>query len=225
MPNSKQAFNQFTAAKSKFRNLPGLNQLAILSLGTLSLGLLFFIAWTMFNRNRTFNLTLVAGSADGESYILSRAIAQVVEREEPHLRIQVQETGGTSENLKLLESGKAQLATAQADVPAGATARSLAVLYQDLFQLVVQETSRINQFTDLKGKRIGLHNKGGQYRSFLKVAEHYGLTDQDFQFLGADETQANDAFRSNQADAIFRVRAPGNRIVLDGYWKLTRPPP
>jgi len=215
MPNSKRALKQITTAKDKFRKLPGLNQFAILSLGVLSLALLIWVAWTLFNRNRTYILTLVAGSADGESYILSRAIAEVVQRQQPHIQIRVQETGGTSENLQLLESGKAQLAMAQADVPAGASARSLAVLYQDLFQLVVKENSQIKEFADLRGKRIGLHNKGGQYRSFLKVAEHYGLIDQDFQFIGDDENQANDAFRTNRADAIFRVRAPGNRVILE----------
>ena len=215
MPNHKRAIKQFTTAKSRFLSLSWLTQLAILTLGTLSLALLMLFAWNVFNRNRTFNLTLVAGSSDGESYILSRAIAQVVERQYPHIQIRVEKTGGTTENLQFLEAGKAQLATAQADISAGPSARSLAILYQDLFQLVVKENSQINEFASLRGKRIGLQKKGGQYRSFLKIADHYGLTEQDFQFVGDNEEQANSAFSNNQADAIFRVRAPGNRTILE----------
>jgi TRAP-type uncharacterized transport system substrate-binding protein len=159
MPNHKRAINQFTTAKSRFLSLSWLTQLAILTLGTLSLALLMLFAWNVFNRNRTFNLTLVAGSSDGESYILSRAIAQVVERQYPHIQIRVEKTGGTTENLQFLEAGKAQLATAQADISAGPSARSLAILYQDLFQLVVKENSQINEFASLRGKRIGLQKK------------------------------------------------------------------
>jgi TRAP transporter TAXI family solute receptor len=215
MPNQKRTLKQFTTAKSNFLGLPWLTQLAVLTLGMLSLGLLMLVAWNLFNRNRTFNLTLAAGSSDGESYILSQAIAQVVENQYPRIHIRVVKTGGTTENLQFLEVGKAQLATAQADISAGPSARSLAILYQDLFQLVVKENSRINEFDDLRGKRIGLQKKGGQYRSFLKISEHYGLSEQNFYFVGDNEEQANRAFYNNQADAIFRVRAPGNRTVLE----------
>jgi TRAP transporter TAXI family solute receptor len=183
--------------KSRFLGLPWLTQLAILTLGALTLGFLILVAWNVFNRTRTVNLTLVAGSSDGESYILSRAIAEVVERQYPQIQIRVEKTEGTTENLQFLEAGKAQLATAQADISAGPSARSLAILYQDLFQLVVKENSKINEFANLRGKRIGLQKKGGQYRSFLKIADHYGLTEQDFQFVGDNEEQANSAFYNN----------------------------
>jgi hypothetical protein len=57
--------------------------------------------------------------------------------------------------------------------------------------------------------------KGGQYRSFLEIAAHYGLREQDFIFVGQNQEESNNAFRKNQVDAIFRVRALGNKTILD----------
>ncbi|WP_235656599.1 hypothetical protein [Fischerella thermalis] len=44
------------------------------------------------------------------------------------------------------------------------------MLYQDLFQLVVRDPN-IKKFEQLRGKTIALPAKGGQYKSFLKIAK------------------------------------------------------
>jgi len=198
-----------------FNSLDPARKLILLGLGFLSIGLVAGMAWYLLQTFKIYKLTLVAGSKDGESYVLSQAIKQVVEAQNSKIRIEVVETSGTSENLKLLEAGKAELATAQADVPGGASVRTVIILYPDVFQLVVKDTSKIKQFTDLKSKRIGLWKKGGQYRSFLDIAAHYGLQESNFIFVGENQEESNQAFRQNQVDAIFRVRALGNKTIAD----------
>jgi len=238
---------------SFFHNLDPLTIIVLLSLGGLTLGLIAAVTWHLVHRNQVNHLTLVAGNRDGESYILSQAIEKVVEANNPKIKIDLQETGGTTENIKLLEEGKAQLATAQADVPTGSSARVVAVLYRDTFQLVVKQKPainpllgakgkptavpqkpginrlvdaknkpiavlqkpEINHFSDLKGKRIGLPQSGGQFRSFLQVANHYGLKKEDFQFIGVNDEDADQAFRQNRVDAVFRVRDLGNKSILN----------
>lgn len=113
----------------------------------------------------------------------------------------------------MLEDGRAQLAAAQADVSAGPEARVLAVLYDDEFQLLVWKDSPLRSFADLRGGRIALAPSGGQFQSFLRVAEHFGLHPADFRFVGSTEEAADQAFSSAQADAIFRVRALGNPSI------------
>jgi hypothetical protein len=216
-------------------HLDALTILVLLSLGGLTISLVAAVTWHLVHRNQVHHLTLVAGNRDGESYILSQAIEKVVEANNPKIKINLRETGGTTENIKLLEEGKAQLATAQADVPTGSSSRAVAVLYRDTFQLVVkqkpaiglplvdakgkpiavQQKPEIKHFTDLKGKRIGLPQTGGQFRSFLQVANHYGLQKEDFQFIGANDEDAEQAFRQNRVDAVFRVRALGNKSILE----------
>ncbi|MBW4667971.1 MAG: TAXI family TRAP transporter solute-binding subunit [Cyanomargarita calcarea GSE-NOS-MK-12-04C] len=224
------ASKNFTPSKFvKFiLNLDLLSKVVFISLGLASTGLFLGISYSIINRLLAPNLTLAAGDETGESYIISKAIEQVVERKSK-IKIKVEKTGGTTDNLRLLHEGKAQLVTAQADVAAGNTnisgARSVAVLYQDLFQLVVKGDT-IKQFSELKGKIIALPTEGGQYKSFLEVAAHYGMSEKDFQITGKgkgkgkykDEDADND-FRNGNADALFRVRAAGNKSISEHIQK------
>ena len=180
---------------------------------TASLGFISWLAIVLWQASRPQRLTLAAGNSTGDSYILSNALKTVVERHYPRINITLLETGGTVENLQMLEDGSAQLATAQADVLAGPTARLVAVLYDDTFQLLVPAKSPLQKVDDLRGKRIALAQTGGQFQSFLRLAEHFGFQQEDFQFVGANDAAADDAFLNGQADAIFRIRAIGNPSI------------
>ncbi|MEA5503834.1 hypothetical protein VB735_12075 [Halotia wernerae UHCC 0503] len=62
----------------------------------LSLGLMIFLAvHFIIDLNRVHSLMIAAGSKQGESYILSQAIAQVIAKHEPKIKIQLLETKGT----------------------------------------------------------------------------------------------------------------------------------
>jgi uncharacterized protein len=184
--------------------------------GALAVASVFFVAGlaiVLWQQSRTQYLTLAAGDSHGESYILGSALKTVVERHYPKIRINLVETGGTVENLAMLDQGRAQLATAQADILPGPSARIVAVLYDDTFQLLVRKDSPAQSLMDLRGKRIALAQSGGQFQSFLKVAEHFGLHEADFHFTGSNDAAADQAFLNGQADAIFRVRALGNPSI------------
>lgn len=152
------------------RHLDPTARLIFFGLAFLSIGFISSLAWSSLSPLfRVHQLTLVAGSRDGESFILSQAIEKVVEAHDPNIQIQVVETSGTEENIQKLESGEAQLVTAQADVPAGPSARTVVLLYADTFQLVVKDNAPIQQFSDLKGKRIGLWQRAGSTVLFWKL--------------------------------------------------------
>jgi uncharacterized protein len=198
-----------------FATLDPVAKSVTISLLALSLGSMGWFAVDLWGRNRSHRLVLAAGSSTGESFILAKAIGQVVETKVPRVQIEVQESKGTTDNLERLDRNQADLVTAQADVPAGDKARTVAILYSDSFQLIVQGESTLKKFADLKGKRIGLAPKGGQYDSFLQIAQHFGLTDQDFKFVGDSDQAADLAFQQKQVDAVFRVRAIGNTQIAN----------
>ena len=210
-PNSKQSVDFFRFYLSL--NLPQKIGLVLLTL--ISLSLISFTAWNVFNRSRVYRLAIGAGLEKGESYVFAKSLQQVMKEKEPGIEIEVRVTGGTSENLKLLESNTIQLATAQADIPGGSSSRLISILYPDAFQLVVKENSKVQRFSDLKGKTIALPQKGGQYQSFLQVAEHFGLQANNFRFVGSSEEDSTAAFLSNSADAVWRVRALRYRPILE----------
>ena len=162
-----------------------------------------------------YRVNFAVGSSGGESYILGRAIKQVVEDYYPNIRLDLLETVGSVDNINRLEAEEADLITVQSDITPGPKAQTVATLYRDLFQLVVQDQTDIEQFIDLKGQRIGVQRESGQFLSFLEVARHFNMTVEDFDFVGVDDDEAAVAFEANQVDAIFRVRAPGNLIIQD----------
>jgi hypothetical protein len=189
------------------------NRVLRMTLVVLSVGLFVGLALAAWQGSRTEHLTLAAGASSGESYILGNALKTVVERHYPKIRITLLETGGTVENLRMLEDGRAQLATAQSDILPGPKARAVAVLYDDTFQLLVPKISPVQSLVDLQGRRIALAQSGGQFQSFLHVADHFGLHREDFQFVGASDQDASDAFLNGRSDAIFRVRAIGDPSI------------
>ncbi len=174
-----------------------------------------FMFWKFIESNKIYRLDFAAGDARSESYVLSQAISQVVSANQPRIQLKVIPTGGTVENIGLLETHKVQLATVQADVPTGEAALAIAVLYRDLFLLVVNKNSAIHNFVDLKGKQIGLAPTSGQFHSFLEVANHYGLTLADLQFVGTNQKQVSLAFREGRIDALFSARAPGSPAITE----------
>ncbi|WP_016948805.1 TAXI family TRAP transporter solute-binding subunit [Anabaena sp. PCC 7108] len=223
--------------QSKFLNfflvLDPFSRLIFLGLGFTSIGTFVIIVWNIFNYLTPPQLTIAAGDKTGESYIISEAIKKVIERR-TNIKMEIEETRGTTQNLEMLSVGKAQLAMAQVDVAAEeigtlnsqskANARTVALLYKDTFQLVVKNP-QINQFVQLKGKTIALAANGGQYQSFLTVAKHFGLSEKDFKITGVDSSGkpipgyndqiADQDFRENKADAVFRVRAVGNKSIAN----------
>jgi TRAP transporter TAXI family solute receptor len=190
----------------------------------LSLGIIGFIAIVIYQNSKVHRLVLAAGSRSAESYIVCAALRNVVERHNSKIKIALLETGGTVENLKLLEDGQAGLAVAQADVMTGPSARILAVLFDDTFQLVVPRDSPVHDFSGLRGETIALPKSGGQYQSFLRVAGHFDLTESDFRFVGDTDLSADKAFAEGRANALFRVRALGNpsikALVQNGRGRL-----
>ncbi|MEJ2371101.1 MAG: TAXI family TRAP transporter solute-binding subunit [Gemmatimonadales bacterium] len=185
-----------------------------------SVALLVLAAFTagMALRESTVSqrLTIAAGPDEGEAYALATAIAEVAERHYPRLVVEVVETSGSSENMRLLEEGRVELATVQADTRMGPQARMLALLYPDVFQLIVREDSGIRTVADLVGKRIALPPEdGGQYEAFWFLAEHYELDPADLQAVPMSAASAGWALADGSVDATFRVRAAGNPAILE----------
>jgi len=185
--------------------------LIVLSVVSLAIAAALVVNWR--ERTRVHRVTIAAGSRTGESYLLGQALKTVTGRHHPNIELTILETGGTAESLALLEQGRVTMAAAQADAPVGPLARLVAVLYEDTFQLIVHKDSGITRFAELRGRRVALATSGGQYQSFLSVAEHFGITSADCTFVGRNDEDADRAFLSKEADAVFRVRALGNPAI------------
>lgn len=160
-------------------------------------------------------LTLAAGPATSETFQLAQAIADEL-NESGQLRVTVFETGGSIENMDLLETGQVDLATVQAAPNLPDDAMGVAHLFSDAFHLVVNTESGIANFADLAGHRVAIPpESSAQYPSFWFLAEHYDLEPAAIVALPMSADAANFAMLQGQMDAVFRVRAPGNPTIRE----------
>ncbi|MGE0611961.1 MAG: TAXI family TRAP transporter solute-binding subunit, partial [Hyphomicrobiales bacterium] len=149
-----------------------------------------------------------------EPYELAIALSESVARAYPGLNIKVVETECSGENLSLLSKGKVDLALIQADVITRENVALLAILYPDMFQLLVRKESNIRTIKDLEGAKIVLPPvTSGQYRAFWFLANHYGLAPERIKVVAMSEKDATEALRAGTVDAIFFVRGPRSQQI------------
>ena len=159
-------------------------------------------------------ITLGAGPADSETFALAAAITETLNQNRKRFQVDVFETGGSAENLRLLVAGQLDLVTIQADTPVPEGVVGIAKLYHEAYHLIVDAGTKINSFADLVGHRVAIPPRSsGQHASFWFLANHYGLDASDIIALPMAEAAANFAMVQGQVDAVFRVRSPGNAVI------------
>jgi uncharacterized protein len=183
----------------------------------LGLGLLGAVVSTFFlwqNKARTYQLVLASGSTSGEYYAFSQAFAEVVSRNHGNLKIEVIETNGSEDNMALLRDGQAHIALVQSDTPVEPPVRAVALLFPEMFHLIVRTDAQIKTVADLAGKRVALMPEGsGSYALFWPLTAHYGLTPDALTPLPMAAADAHAALLQGEVDAMFRVITLGNDAV------------
>lgn len=165
-------------------------------------------------RTTIHTLVLASGGKTGEYYAFSEAFATVVSRHYPQIQVQVVETDGSQQNMAMLRDNTAQLALVQSDTPVEPPVRAVALLFPEMFHLIVRREANIHSVADLRHKRVALMPKeSGSYALFWPLAEHYDLTPQDLTALPMPPQQAHAALQAGQVDALFRVISLGNPAV------------
>jgi TRAP-type uncharacterized transport system substrate-binding protein len=107
----------------------------VLGIFVIGIGILPLYRWHV----KTYDIAIAAGSSKAESFALMEALQFLMGRYYPRIRVKVNETSGTTESLRQLENGEVQMAVAQADIAPKETARTVAALFQDDFQLLVHQ--------------------------------------------------------------------------------------
>ena len=107
-------------------------------------------------------IALILGTATpgGGFPLYGDAFAEMVNAQEPTLRIQTRNTKGSNENVPLLEAGKLDLALVAGEVASAALAkpdtplRIIAAMYSSPGMLIVKGDSPYRSLSDLRGKTV-----------------------------------------------------------------------
>jgi TRAP transporter TAXI family solute receptor len=113
-----------------------------------------------------FVVVLGTATPGGGFPVYGAAFADVVNAQDPKLRVETRNTKGSSENVPLLESGKLDIALVAGDYASGALAkpgtrlRIVTAMYGSPGMFVVRGDSAVRSIGDLKGKPVVLGTQG-----------------------------------------------------------------
>ena len=192
------------------------------------LAAMLLVAMTASASAATF-LSIATGGTSGTYYPLGGDLANLFNTVIPDMNASAQATGGSADNLRLIDGEEAELGTVQNDVSyfaytgtdsfEGEQITSFSVvssLYAEYVQIVVRADSDIQTIADFKGKSISIGAAGsGVYTNALHVLEAAGLTldDIDAQYLSFSESA--DGLKNKQIDAAFVCAGIPNAAVTE----------
>src|SRR5512138_211298 len=132
----------------------------------------------------TTRISITTGGTGGVYYPMGGGMANVLSKYVPGLQATAEVTGGSVDNLKLINAGKAEVGFSMADAAWDAAqgvdkfkdgkvnARTLLVLYPNKMHVVTVEGTGITKLADLKGKRVSTGSAGsGTEIMALRVLE------------------------------------------------------
>ncbi len=176
-------------------------------------------------------ITIGTGGVTGVYYPTGGAICRLVNknRDEHGIRCSVESTGGSVYNLNTIRAGELDFGVAQSDwqyhayngtsrfEDAGAFEglRAVFSVHPEPFTVVARADSGIENFSDLKGKRVNVGNPGSGQRATMEIAmEAMGWTMDDFSLASElKSAEQSQALCDNKIDAfVFTVGHPSGSI-------------
>src|SRR3979411_2562736 len=174
-------------------------------------------------------ISIATGGTGGVYYPLGGGLANVLSKEIPGLQATAEVTGGSVDNLKLINSGQSELAFVMADAALDALngedkfkgskvpVRTLMVLYPNQMHVVTIEGTGIEKLADLKGKRVSTGSPGSATEVMaFRVIEAAGLDkDKDMKRERLGVAESVNAIKDRKIDAFFWVGGLPTSAVTD----------
>jgi TRAP transporter TAXI family solute receptor len=165
-------------------------------------------------------LTLATGPTLGVYYPIGVGIGEVIEQHLPNVDVEVIVTDGSLDNMRRLDRGEVDLAFGQNDIVFH-TVRTdrvlgrpndelvgLALLYEEVGQVVVASTAAVERIEDLRGQSVsfGLPGSGSRFSSELLFA-HFGMGEDDIDLSALSELGAVNGLLTGSLSAMVVWRA------------------
>ncbi len=175
-------------------------------------------------------ISITTGGTGGVYYPLGGGMANILSKHVPGLSATAEVTGGSVDNLKLLNAGKSEVAFTMVDAAWDAKqgvdkfkdgkvdARTLMVLYPNRMHVVTIEGTGINKLSDLKGKRVSTGSAGsGTEIMAMRILEAVGIDghNKDIKQERLGVAESVNAIKDKKIDAFFWVGGVPTAAVTD----------
>ncbi|MFL5125857.1 MAG: TAXI family TRAP transporter solute-binding subunit [Microvirga sp.] len=174
-------------------------------------------------------MSIGTGGTGGVYYPLGGAMANVLSKYLPGVQATAEVTGGSVDNLKLINTGKPYVGFSMTDAAQDAfkgedkfkgnkvPLRTLMVLYPNRMHVVTVEGRGISKMADLKGKRVSTGSPGSATEVMaFRVIEAAGLDkDKDMKRERLSVAESVNAIKDRKIDAFFWVGGIPTAAVTD----------
>ena len=174
-------------------------------------------------------ISIATGGTSGTYYPLGGDIANLFNTTIEDMKASAQATGGSADNLRLIEVGDAEMGTVQNDVAIFAYTATdsfadeqitsfsvVSSLYAEYVQIVVRADSDIQCIADLKGKAVSIGAAGsGVYTNAMHILEAAGLTEADIDAQYLSFSESADGLKNKQIDAAFVCAGIPNAAITE----------
>jgi len=175
------------------------------------------------------NISIATGGTGGVYYPMGGGIAAVLSKHVPGMQATAEVTGGSVDNLKLINSGKPYVGFSMADAAQDALRgedkfkgnkvplKTLVVLYPNRMHVVSVEGRSISKMSDLKGKRVSTGSPGSATEVMaFRLIEAAGLDkDSDMKRERLGVAESVNAIKDGKIDAFFWVGGLPTAAVTD----------
>ncbi len=177
----------------------------------------FMVAYQFVEPSPPQRLTIAAGSKSGAYYGFASRYAAILARE--GITLDVLETGGSVDNIALLNDAKADVAFVQGGVGDAATQpafQALGSLYFEPLWVFVRASQPIETLSDLQDKRIGAGGLGsGTWAVAKQLLTLNNVATDSKNVRHLSSTDAARALLAGGLDAAFFVASPTAPLVRD----------
>jgi TRAP transporter TAXI family solute receptor len=175
-------------------------------------------------------MVIGTGGTGGVFFPYGGGLARILTERMPDAEATAEETGGSVDNMKLINDGAADIGMSTVDsaydasVGAGAytdtgpiPACTIAVLYTSFVHVVATEASGINSVADMAGKRISVGSAGSSTEGAAdRILEAAGLNPQsDFTRDNLSVAESVAAMKDQKIDAFFWIGGLPTAAVTD----------
>jgi TRAP transporter TAXI family solute receptor len=122
------------------------------------------------------------------------------------MNVTAQTTGGSVENVRLINKKDVELALAQSDT----------TMFPEIVQIVVRADGPIKTFPDLKGKKVGVGAPGsGTEASYRQTLEAYGMKKEDVNSQYLSFAESAEAFKDKHIDGFYVIAGIPVSAIMD----------
>jgi len=175
----------------------------------------FLVAYQFVDPAPPSELTITTGQSDGNYYSFGKQYSSFLTQH--GIKLNVEASAGSIENLQRLKSGSADAAFIQGgtvSIEADKSLTFLGSLYFEPLWLFHRSTMKLSKLSELRGKRIAVGPEGSGTRAIaLQLLSDNSIDENSAEILPLSSNSAADAVAKGNVDAMFLVASARSKLI------------